>query len=144
VQDRISRERLDLNSYEFQPLAALTKSSSFAAKRSLDIVPSYHSPVPNQLQSPRFKPNAALTLLSIFTNPKVSIRRTSYIPSPAPRSPIPIALFPAVLAGIQVPASHMPRRHSRCPQDDAGEQGDDLAQPILVSAVLTAVGGEYS
>jgi hypothetical protein len=70
MQDRISRERLDLNLYESQPLAALTKSSSFAAKCNLDIVPSYHSQAPNQLPSPRFRPHAALTLLSIFINPK--------------------------------------------------------------------------
>ena len=74
MQDRISRtvglQLLRISAHESQPLAALAESSSFAAKRNLDIVPSYHSPAPNQLPSPRFRPHARLTLLSISINPK--------------------------------------------------------------------------
>ena len=142
MQDRISRERLGLNSYESQPLAALAKSSSFAAKCNIDIVP---SPVPNQLPSPRFKFHTWLTLLSISSFDGHACCPASHLPRRRSRCPRE-ARWREELITLGM-GKFQPQDHPelwalslQCPSGRGWRTGGDLAKLIVVSAVLTTVG----
>lgn len=72
IQDQISRDRLDLNSYESQLLFAIGECRTLAEKHNRDLVPlliSFADPDSTPKLS-RSRLTAWLTLFSKFTNPK--------------------------------------------------------------------------